>query len=74
MNNYKVVIVGCTKNNQKYIRSNLLKLVQIGSQFKDYNIIIYENDSMDNTLQQLQEFKSENKNFEFRKTNNLFKK
>jgi glycosyltransferase involved in cell wall biosynthesis len=65
MNNYKVVIVGCTKNNQKCIRSNLLKLVQIGSQFKDYNIIIYENDSMDNTLQQLQEFKSENKNFDF---------
>ena len=51
MNNYKAVIVGCTKNNEKYIRSNLLKLVQIGSQFNDYKIIIYENDSTDNTVQ-----------------------
>jgi hypothetical protein len=65
MNNYKVVIVGCTKNNQKYITSHLLKLVQIGSQFKDYKIIIYENDSTDNTLEQLQVFKSGNENFDF---------
>jgi hypothetical protein len=65
MNNYKVVIVGCTKNNEKYIRSNLLKLVQIGSQFKDYKIIIYENDSTDNTLHQLEAFKLANQNFDF---------
>lgn len=65
MNNYKVVIVGCTKNNQKYITSNLSKLIQIGLQFQDYKIIIYENDSTDNTLQQLEAFKKVNENFDF---------
>ena len=27
------------KNNEKYIKSNLLKLVQIGSQFKEFKIM-----------------------------------
>ena len=60
MNNYKAVIVGCTKNNEKYIRSNLLKLVQIGSQFNDYKIIIYENDSSDKTREILEKNKKSN--------------
>ena len=65
MNNYKVIIVGCTKNSGKDIENNLLKLVEIGSQFKEYKIIIYENDSTDNTLEKLESFKLNNKNFDF---------
>jgi hypothetical protein len=63
--NYKIVIAGCTKNSASYISSHLLLLVEIGKLFQNYNIIIYENDSTDNTCDVLSRFKRDNSNFDF---------
>jgi len=62
---YKVALVGCTKNSETTITENLDKLVEIGSLFYEYKIFIYENDSSDNTVIQLQQFKDLNDNFDF---------
>ena len=62
MYNYKIVIAGCTKNSGNYIYQHLLKLVQIGKMFNEYQIIIYENDSNDNTLNELEKFKLQHSN------------
>jgi hypothetical protein len=63
--NYKIVIAGCTKNSASYISSHLLLLVEIGKLFQSYNILIYENDSTDNTCELLTSFKKDNSNFDF---------
>ena len=63
--NYKIVIAGCTKNSASYISAHLLRLVEIGKLFQTYNIIIYENDSTDNTCEILGQFKKNNANFDF---------
>lgn len=65
MNKYKAVISGCTKNSGNYIYHQLLKLVKIGELFAEYHIIIYENDSNDNTCKVLEQFKLENPYFTF---------
>ena len=63
--NYKIVIAGCTKNSELYIFSHLSRLVEIGKLFQTYNIIIYENDSTDNTCEMLTSFKKDNPYFDF---------
>lgn len=55
-NNYKVVLVGCTRNSGAYIRGHLDKLYQLTAHFKDFKMVIYENDSSDNTSDQLRLF------------------
>jgi len=62
MYNYKVVIAGCTKNSGNYIYQHLLKIVKIGQLFNEYQIIIYENDSTDNTVEELEKIKLQNSN------------
>jgi len=75
MHTYKIVIAGCTKNSGNYIYQRLLKLVEIGDMFNDYQIIIYENDSTDNTLQELEKFKHEySNNFTLINENNVLEK
>ena len=63
--NYKIVIAGCTKNSASYISEHLSRLVEIGKLFQTYNILIYENDSTDNTCEFLRSFKKDNTNFDF---------
>lgn len=45
----KIVITGLCRNAEAYIDKNLQIARMIGSYFKDYCIVIYENDSKDNT-------------------------
>jgi hypothetical protein len=71
---YKIVIAGCTKNSAPYILSHLLRLVEIGKLFKTYNIIIYENDSTDNTCEVLSQFKKNNIHFEFIHEENIIER
>lgn len=59
----KVIIAGCTKNSGQYILAHLIKLGELGKQFSEYKIIIYENDSSDNTIELLELYKKSNKNF-----------
>ena len=48
-----VVIAGCCRNIECYIKQNLNIIDKIGSQFEKYKVIIYENDSTDKTRQLL---------------------
>ena len=71
---YKIVIAGCTKNSASYISEHLLRLVEIGKLFKTYNILIYENDSTDNTCEVLNRFKRDNNNFDFIHEENIIER
>lgn len=53
-----VVIGGCAKNVGKYIPDVFENIKKICKLFGKYKIIIYENDSTDNTLQQLMQLKN----------------
>jgi hypothetical protein len=59
---YKIVIGGCARNCGPYLPKVLPKIKEITNFCSDYQIIIYENDSTDNTLELLNNFKNENKN------------
>ena len=63
MYKYKVILCGCTRSSGNYIYNHLLSLVRLGQHFTEYAIIVYENDSTDDTLQQLKKFKAYNHNF-----------
>lgn len=55
MKTYSVIICGCCRNNAQHIAKTMAIMNAIGAQFRDYRIVIYENDSMDNTRQILRE-------------------
>jgi hypothetical protein len=51
MKQKSVVIAGCCRSNERFMYNNLQIIDAIGSQFKEYKVVIYENDSNDNTRQ-----------------------
>lgn len=57
----KIVIVGLCRDSSLYIGKNLQLATMIGSFFKEYKIIVYENDSTDNTRQILEDYARTNK-------------
>jgi len=57
MNTSTVAILGCAKNCMPFIHKSVHNMCIIGSMFKDYKIIIFENDSSDGTDMFLQEIK-----------------
>lgn len=57
-----VLICGITKNNENYLHRSLELCNLTGKMFHDYKIIIYENNSTDNTKTILDKYKF-NKNF-----------
>jgi hypothetical protein len=59
----KVIITGCTKNSASYIQDRIIKLHEIGKYFKEYSILLYENDSTDNTVDILNNNKNNYFNF-----------
>jgi len=65
MKQYSVVICGCCRNVERYIERNLFIINEIGKRFFDYKVIIYENDSTDNTRQLLITCKNEKTEFIF---------
>jgi glycosyl transferase family 25 len=50
-----IAICGCTINSASYIKKNIQNLDQIRDMFKSVDIIVYENDSKDNTVHILRE-------------------
>jgi len=58
--NKKVIICGVVKNVEKFIRNSIGISINTGELFEDYRIIIYENNSTDNTKEILKEFKNGN--------------
>jgi len=74
MYSYKVVICGCTKNSEQYIEKHLELLYGLGSIFEKCNIIVYENDSEDETKEKLKSFKRTHTSFEFISENGIANK
>jgi len=58
------VIVGAARDIEKFIPDSFEKMEMIASLFKQSKIIIYENDSKDNTLEQLIQWQNNNNNVE----------
>lgn len=57
-----IIINGVCKNIVKYIYNSLYKFLYLSQYFQKSKIIIYENDSIDDTLKILNEFKNQYKN------------
>jgi len=51
-----VVVCGCTKNSSSYISRNLESLYAMKSLFGEFRMIVYENDSIDGTVAELDRF------------------
>ncbi len=49
--NKDILFLGITRDSATYIESSILNLRKIGNMFNGYDILIYENDSTDNTLE-----------------------
>lgn len=61
-NNYNMIICGCARNVEKYLPDALNKIEELCKICDKYFIIIYENDSTDNTLEILNKFNKKYKN------------
>lgn len=53
----KILICGIVKDVEKTIEKSIKKAIKTGKNFQDYRIIVYENNSTDNTKQILQKLK-----------------
>lgn len=60
MKTYSVIFAGAIKNGEQYIKNNLDNIDNCGKKFKNYAVIIYENDSSDKTVEILNANKKEN--------------
>jgi hypothetical protein len=61
----KCCICGCVKNVGQYLDKIFENMELIGSLFDDYVIILYYDDSSDNTLQKMKEYKRKNPKLTF---------
>lgn len=65
MKKYNVVFVGTIRNVEKYTEKALENIEQCGKKFKDFAVIIYENDSTDKTREILENKKKNNYHYIF---------
>ena len=56
---YDVVVVGCARDIMKYLPTTKINLQMLKNLFKSCKIIVYENDSKDNTLDILKQWANE---------------
>lgn len=61
----KCCICGTVKNCEKYLDKIFINMEQIASLFKDYAIILYYDNSTDNTLHKLIQYQLKNTHFNF---------
>jgi glycosyltransferase involved in cell wall biosynthesis len=59
------IVCGCTKNSAAYIEKHLSLLYSMSPFFEKFKMIIYENDSTDNTKEILEEFKKTHVLFDY---------
>jgi len=59
------IVCGCTKNSGLYIQKHLSLLYSMSPLFEKFKMVIYENDSIDNTREILEEFKKTHVLFDF---------
>ena len=60
-----LIVCGCTKNSASYIYKHLQLLYDIAPLFKTFKMLIYENNSDDNTVKILKKFKQTHPNFDY---------
>lgn len=60
MKNYNVIFSGTIRNVEKYIEKGISDIDLCGKKFNDYAVILYENDSDDNTRTILEKHKKDN--------------
>jgi len=60
-----LIVCGCTKNSASYIYKHLQLLYDMAPLFKTFKMLVYENDSTDNTVQVLDEFKKTHPFFDY---------
>lgn len=65
MKQHSVVITGCCRSVSQFIEKNILIMLEIGKKFKDYKIVVYENDSNDNTRTILNSLKKDSIDYIF---------
>jgi len=65
MYSYNVVFAGTCKNVESYLKKSLENVEECGKLFKSFILIIYENDSIDNTRKLLNEYKKFNYHYIF---------
>jgi glycosyltransferase involved in cell wall biosynthesis len=60
-----VIVCGCTKNSASYIYKHLQLLYDMAPLFTKFKMLIYENDSTDNTVEILEKIKKSHANFDY---------
>lgn len=60
-----VIVCGCTKNSAGYIYKHLENLYSIAPLFKTFKVLVYENNSTDNTVEILKQFKQTHLYFDY---------
>lgn len=60
----KILFLGLCRDVEDVIENNLHKICSVGEKFKEYKIIIFENDSVDTTKTLLNNLKNSNSNIE----------
>jgi hypothetical protein len=60
----KIILVGLARDNEERISKNIENMVKIGKHFDDYRIVIFENDSSDNTREIIEQKSHENSKIE----------
>lgn len=63
--NFRVVFLGLARNLEPVLENSVNRLVQLGELAQDYKIVIFENDSIDNTKVMLKKLSHSNKNISF---------
>ena len=53
---YKAVFSGCARDIEKQLHNSLPDILRLAREFEEYVILIYENDSKDNTIKVIQEY------------------
>ena len=60
MKQYNVIFGGTVRDSEKYIKENLDNIEKCGKLFNSFKVVIYENDSKDNTRKLLNDNKKDN--------------
>jgi len=61
MEKLNIIVCGCTKNSANYIEKEINSILNLKQLFLSLNIVIYENDSTDNTRNLLKSMEKNNK-------------
>ena len=56
---YKVIFCGVVKNADANLKKNINLCINNGKNFEDYRVVIYENNSTDNTKHILKEYEND---------------